>query len=171
MTAKTLVRYVIAFLNRKGDQVSNKKIQKLLYYIEAWHLVHFSSPLIDEEFEAWVYGPVIPSVYRDLKKYGYDNLSLASKTTGKSMDDEELETEINNFPKESGLNTDQVSLINDVLLKYGNLSSQQLEFLTHSEDPWKVARGDIPPNVNSSSIIDKNQMVAFYSKMIDGQKS
>lgn len=170
MTAKTLMKYIVAYLNKKGDPVSNKKIQKLLYYIEAWHLVHFSNPLIDEEFEAWVYGPVLPSVYKNLKQFGFNNVVLASPS-GNQMTEDELDTVIGEFAHNNDLSADQVSLIDDVLMKYGNLSSQQLELLTHSEIPWKAARGDTPPHVGSTAVIDKKLMADFYRNILDGKKS
>ena len=45
-----------------GELVSNLKLQKLLYYVQGFHLAVFGEPLFEEEIEAWMYGPVVPSV-------------------------------------------------------------------------------------------------------------
>ena len=44
------------------DLMSNMKLQKMLYYQQGFHLAYFGTPLFDEEIEAWMYGPVVPSV-------------------------------------------------------------------------------------------------------------
>lgn len=54
-------------------QVDNLKLQKLLYYSQAVHLVmHDGKPLFDESIEAWAYGPVVRSVYNRYKRNGFD---------------------------------------------------------------------------------------------------
>ena len=61
MKASDIAHIVTYYVNQKGDTISPKKLQKLLFYVEAWNLVHLKIPLIEEDFEAWVHGPVLPS--------------------------------------------------------------------------------------------------------------
>jgi len=73
----TALGYIITdYVNSKGSTVSPKKLQKLVYYTDAWHLVHFKSELINENFEAWVHGPVVPELYQDLKQFGYNDIKV-----------------------------------------------------------------------------------------------
>jgi uncharacterized phage-associated protein len=53
-----------------GDLISNMKLQKLLYYQQGFHLAYFGKPLFEEDIEAWMYGPVVPSVYSHFKTEG-----------------------------------------------------------------------------------------------------
>jgi uncharacterized phage-associated protein len=69
---------VTHFVNQRGDTVSHKKLQKLLYYVEAWNLVHLDSPLLDEDFEAWVHGPVVPELYHVLKEFGFNDIKVVN---------------------------------------------------------------------------------------------
>ena len=56
--------------NESGDLMSNMKLQKMLYYQQGFHLAYFGTPLFDEDIEAWMYGPVVPSVYSHYKNCG-----------------------------------------------------------------------------------------------------
>lgn len=53
-----------------GEPLSNMKLQKLLYYEQGYHLAYFDAPLFPDNFEAWLYGPVVPRVYDMFKSYG-----------------------------------------------------------------------------------------------------
>src|SRR5688572_8488221 len=59
---------------RAGDSISHLKLQKLLYYAQAWALVLLDQPLFAENFQAWVHGPVLPSVYRKYQGSSYEPL-------------------------------------------------------------------------------------------------
>lgn len=60
MNAIVLSKYVIAYSNNVGDLITNKRLQKLLYYVKAWGLVYFEDGIVNDDFEAWVHGPVVP---------------------------------------------------------------------------------------------------------------
>jgi uncharacterized phage-associated protein len=163
MTAYDLAHIVTHYVNQKGDSVSHKKLQKLLYYVEAWHLVHMGGPILDEEFEAWVHGPVIPSLYQSLKQYGFNDLNVIHDVEGGNID-----KLIDDIIKNNDLSEDQQDLIEQVLDKYGIKTSFALEMMTHQEAPWVEARGGIPPHQNCNTIISKERMKQFYSSLIDG---
>ncbi|MBU1018901.1 MAG: type II toxin-antitoxin system antitoxin SocA domain-containing protein [Patescibacteria group bacterium] len=102
-----------------GDcyDISKLKLQKLLYYVQLEHLGRFSSPIIENKFQAWEYGPVYPAVYRKFKK-----LSIIS-------------------PEDCGgdassLSKKQKTLIRNVAEKYARYSAWQLKEMTHAEIPW-----------------------------------
>jgi uncharacterized phage-associated protein len=158
MKAIEISRYVIAKFDNVGDLITNKKLQKLLYYIEAWSLVHLDS-IIDEEFEAWVHGPVIRNVYQEYKKHGYAPIVM---DYGKS----DSSKFIKKFIKESKIDENHIELIDSVLEKYGVLSSMELELLSHSEKPWIDARGKCSPVDHCSKNINKDLMKSFYSSLI-----
>jgi len=71
MKALTLSTYLIAKSNLAGDGLTNKKLQKLLYYVKAWGLVYFEDGIIDDDFQAWVHGPVCSEVYNAYKSYKF----------------------------------------------------------------------------------------------------
>jgi uncharacterized phage-associated protein len=134
----------------KGDTISPLKLQKLLYYCQAWHLVHFRKPLFDEDFQAWVHGPVLVSQFHRFMKFpvwGAINIG---------------ESEIR-VPK---LNPQEEELLNEVFNEYGEHSGSYLEDLTHSEKPWIEARGSLAPTERSTAIISKTSMQQFYTEQL-----
>ena len=80
MKALNIAKYVIAKCDNVGDLITNKKLQKILYYIKAWGVSYFpEGGVIDEDFEAWVHGPVCPPVYQEFKSFGYQPVSIDYK--------------------------------------------------------------------------------------------
>lgn len=159
MEAVKLSKYIISKFDETGDLLTNKKLQKLLYYIESWSLVYLDS-IIDEDFEAWIHGPVIPNVYHEYKKFTYSPILLVyDKKIDASKFISQFEIENKNFKK-------HFELIDNVLNKYGVLSSRELEFLSHSENPWIQARGKSKILDNCSTIISKDSMQNYYKSLI-----
>ena len=163
MKAIEVAGIVTTYFDFNGDLVTNKKLQKLLYYIEAWSLV-YSDSVIDEDFEAWVHGPVVVDVYQEYKRFGYSPIKNEYKE-GMSAS-----TQLKQLLGHTDLSQDQRDLIFAVLNKYGSLSSFELETLSHSEKPWQEARKGLGPFDPCSVIIEKKVMKEFYSSIIDGQK-
>lgn len=160
MTALDLSTYIIAKYDNVGDLVTNKKLQKILYYIKAWGLVYFKDGVIDDDFEAWIHGPVCPSVYQEYKVFGYNPININYEGLSSSQF-------INNFKQKHGkteIDMDKLSMIDAVFNKYGKLSSLQLELLTHSESPWINAREGLSPIETGKQKIDEETMRAFYGR-------
>lgn len=68
-----------AFLDlaqKEGRSLSNMQLQKLVFFAHGIHLAAYNGePLIDDEIRAWDFGPVIPSLYERLRKYGRGEVS------------------------------------------------------------------------------------------------
>lgn len=118
------------------------KMQKLVYYSQAWHLAREGEPLFSEPIEAWVNGPVV----RELYDAHRGQFSLSRWPLGDSH----------------SLSAAQRALVDEVLETYGGRSAAWLSQLTHSEDPWQQARGELPDNARSSAIVDLDAMRRFY---------
>lgn len=159
MKAWDLGHIITHFVNQKGDTVSHKKLQKLLYYVDAWHLVNFGKPIVDEDFQAWVHGPVIPELYQKLKGFGFNNLKVVNDEY------ETVDEEIEAIIKNNNLTSDQIEFIYSVLNKYGGLTSFNLELLSHSEAPWIEARNGYEPHQTCNVVIPKKRMYEYYSTM------
>lgn len=160
MNASELSKYIIAKYDNVGDLVTNKKLQKILYYIKAWGLVYFEDGVIDDDFEAWIHGPVCPSVYKEYKMFGYNSIKIDYKGMSSSQF-------INNFKQQYGKKEEdknKIDMIDAVFNKYGKLSSLQLELLTHSEEPWIDAREGLSPIETGNKKINEEIMRKFYGK-------
>jgi len=101
--------------------VTNMRLQKLLYYAQAWSLALTGEPLFGEDIEAWEHGPVVRSVYTRFKKHGSHRLP----------------TELVRMPQ---LTPAQRSILDAVWASYGDVSAARLRAMAHRERPWKEAR-------------------------------
>ena len=146
--------YFIALSNETGSLISNLKLQKLVYYAQAWYLANYKEELIKEDFQAWVHGPVIPTLYSEYKKFGWQPILRTD------LDDKSLIEIKSNLPTKTNL------LLDLIVDGYFGLSAFELERLTHSEDPWVQTRGAIPEDAPSDSIIDKNLIRDYYTRFI-----
>lgn len=162
MKAEYLSKYIIAYLNNKGYDVTNSMLQRLLYYIEAWGQVYFDG-IIDDDFEAWGSGPLI---YNIMKKYN----SFGVKPIDQKYEKEETAFSfIKKFRDEFGkdkISKDKIEMIEVVLRRYGVNSPLALEMLSQSQEPWKEARKGCGPLDECRNIISKEKMKTYYSSLI-----
>jgi uncharacterized phage-associated protein len=145
LSAQDVASYFINFCHNHGDYITNLKLQKLLYYAQAWYLALYNKPLFGEEIQAWVHGPVIPSVYSSYKKHSY-----------KPIDEN---------PSIS-LPSDISKHLEEVMEVYGGCSAFDLERMTHQSEPWIKARGGIPIDQSSNDIISQKDMKNYYARMV-----
>jgi uncharacterized phage-associated protein len=146
-----LAYYIIN--SKKYPNLSHLKLQKLLYYIQSWHLVFFDKKLFDDDFQAWVHGPVSRKIYDAFKD--------------ESILHNELNTDFSkNANIESMLTDEQIELINDVLDEYGDKTPYHLECLTHEEKPWKEARGSCSLSQRCTNTISEDIIKEYYTTLI-----
>lgn len=150
MTWQEVARYFIAVANTTGDWMTNLRLQKLVYYAQAWHLAIFERPLFAGTFEAWIHGPVLPELYREYRQYGSmpidaPDLDEAWLTRFRQAHDPEV-----------------VEFLDQVVDSYMGFTAYELERMTHQEDPWRVARGTLAPDAPSSNPIREDLMAQYY---------
>ena len=136
-----------------GDNITALKLQKLCYYAQAWHLVFTGGPLFEGDFEAWEHGPVSRALWR---KYS-DNRWRPIEPTDDLLA----------FEPTDVFDSDELHTLNEVWEAYGYYSARYLEDLTHQEDPWREARGDLPPDAPSSALIPQGHMMLFYRRFTE----
>lgn len=112
------------------DEISNLKLQKLLYYAQSAFLAIKNEVLFNDKIEAWRHGPVVPRVYDEYKKYGASGIKEYNLDVVKCIENDDETRDI---------------LIN-VYDLFGEYSAWGLRNLTHSEEPWKTT---VPNNVIS----------------------
>lgn len=127
------------------SQLSNLKLQKLLYYVQGFHAVLLKRPAFDDRIEAWMHGPVIPSVYHEFKAYGNGQIPPAMPLEAVDIDEETAE------------------LVDEVFNVYAQHSAWHLRNLTHDEDPW-IKRFD---SEAGSSEIQLEDLEAFFPSLLE----
>jgi len=144
--AQAVADYFLWMAKESGDLLTNKKLQKLLYYAQGWYLAIHDEPLFDDDFQAWIHGPVQRGVWDRFREHGWNPLPSPV----------EIEPEID--PKVK-------SHLEELMVAYGGISAFELVQMTHSERPWLEARGSLPFDTPSSAMISKETMRAFFKGM------
>lgn len=150
-----IVDYIIDRFERGGkNDLTMLKLQKLLYYAQAYYLANYNKPLFDEEFQAWVHGPVNREIFDRFK----ETHSLYSITTCKDLRmgfDEEV------------LAKDDREYIDDFLNSFGHLSGADLEVMSHNDAPWIKARNGLKPLEECENVIPKDEMLIYYANFLE----
>src|SRR5712691_6673433 len=119
-----------AVIERLGE-MTTMKLQKLVYYCQAWHLARHKSPMFHEEIQAWKDGPVV----RALFEVHRGRLTVSAWERGNP----------------ANLSSDELQTVDWVAETYGHLSPEYLSRVTHADSPWNMARSEInaqaPANV------------------------
>lgn len=136
---------VAAYILDKTGPITHMKLQKLVYYSQAWALVWDEEPLLSEPIEAWVNGPVVRKLYARLRQV----FRVSRKDLGAGSPD--------------SLTNEQRETVDAILSLYGDRSSQWLSDLTHLEIPWQEAREGLAPGDRSCQEITHAAMADYYS--------
>lgn len=136
---------VAAYILEKMGSMTTMKLQKLVYYSQAWSLVWDEKPLFVEDIEAWANGPVV----RELFDYHRGRYEISEMPLGNPR----------------LLNQVQRETVDAVLGYYGDKSAQWLIELTHMEDPWIQARNGLPPLERGDRIISLDTIADYYSSL------
>ena len=131
---------VADYLLKQHGPMTAMKLQKLVYYSQAWSIVWDDEAIFEEEIEAWKDGPVVRRLW-DAHRGQYRVESIAGGEADR-------------------LSPKQKESVDAVLKFYGDKSAQWLSDLTHLESPWKTAW-----NVGQSSVISKAALGEYYSSI------
>lgn len=140
---------VVKFILSKIDRTTAMKLQKLVYYCQAWSLAWDGERLFKERIEAWSNGPVVRELYRWHRgRYEITGIDRGDITK---------------------LNESQKKTISAVLDYYGNRPPQWLSDLTHMEEPWREAREGLPDGVRGCREISLASMEEYYSSLTEDE--
>lgn len=128
------------------ENITNLKLQKLLYYSQGFHLAINHEPLFNEEIQAWVHGPVIPEIYNEFKNYSYREIT---------------QRYVNN---EIDLSQKEMKLLDDVWEIFKSYTGKDLEEMTHKEAPWLTARDGLNSLDYCSKEISQDAIREYFSK-------
>lgn len=151
-TVHQVTDHIIIKLAEAKLSLSPLKLQKLLYYVQAWSLAVRREKVFPNKFQAWIHGPVCREVFDRFKDTHmlYDNISPANDMRESA----------------AALSEDTRAHVDEVLAAYGELTGIQLENMTHDELPWQKAREGYAPAARCEVEIDEDLMASYYAKML-----
>ena len=119
--ALTIAKWFVAWAEANEAELSNLKLQKLLYYAQGYHLALRNVALFMEPIQAKPLGPVVEKVYQAFKQHGSGDLSLPKED---EFDWPDVDEETTQF-------------LIQIWDKLGSLAAWRLRDMVHSEAPWK----------------------------------
>lgn len=142
VTAVDVAKYIM----EGSGRMTTMKLQKLVYYCQAWSLVRTGLPIFEDPIEAWAAGPVVRELYKAHRgRYFVDSSDIAGDVT--KLAEAERKT------------------VDKVVAFYGRYEASQLSDLTHSERPWLAAREGLSPTERGDRVIDPEVMFDFYTSL------
>jgi uncharacterized phage-associated protein len=146
--AENIAKYLIylasqAFVgdNKEREGITNLKLQKILYFAQAYYLSKVGKPLFIDNIEAWAYGPVVPNVYIKFRSNKSNAIIFEKDNSSISDDDKEI--------------------LKKVWRTFGGYSASKLVDITHAHAPWKEA------NKTTNQIISHKAIKEYYSSLLN----
>lgn len=136
---------VAAFILDKEKSLSTMKLQKLVFYSQAYHLVTVGQPLFAEPIEAWANGPVVRALFNRHRR----EFVISAGFFG------------NHDPSVRLKEAEQESILHTIKV-LGAKSGAELSALTHQEEPWRTARGNLDPTQPSQEVITLASIRRYY---------
>lgn len=138
-SALDIAKYIIGYEHSKERSITNLRLQKLLYFVQAKALCDNKSSCFFEDMEAWDFGPVVPNVYYAYKIFGAMDI---------------IERSVVDIEKKL-----KEKVINPMLEQCADYPTFQLVEITHEQDPWKNAR-----EKGQHAVITKESIKDYFSK-------
>ncbi|WP_373325600.1 Panacea domain-containing protein [Sporomusa paucivorans] len=145
-----IVAFFLALAQDVGESITHMKLQKLLYYSQAWHIAMYGESLFDNKIEAWKLGPVCPEVYKEYKQFGSSSIPFPG-------DCPEMEGCLPIVEKR--LDIGLVTFLRKIADDYMSYSAYELSSMTHNEQPW------IDANIRQEEITF-DAMRAYYGELV-----
>ena len=124
-SAISVANYIIEYEHSKNRMISNLKLQKLLYFVQARFFIEYEQPCFDDRIEAWSFGPVVVNVYHAYKIYG-------------SLDITKLKGCLPN-----NISSEHQIIINEELESYSCTPVYEMVNITHHQTPWVQAKRNL----------------------------
>lgn len=152
MSSSDIAKYFLMRASLDGDLITPLKMQKLVYLAYAKTLAKNNKKLFEEKIEAWPMGPVVPSLYNELKRYGSSPIPESYIGTRKDFKNVE-----NKF------SPDLKATVDEVYENYIGKSAFELVTLVHEDLAWKKARAGLKPEQPSNNTISDKDILAAYT--------
>ena len=138
----------VKYLLLETSEITPLALQKLLYFAQGFNKAFENTFMFEEDCEAWAHGPVYRDVYHKYKEFGYNPI-------------EENHLSYQNI----NLTGDEKELLNHIILYFGCYSGKILENMTHSEEPWRIARRGLLDGERSERVIEKYDIEEYFKNV------
>lgn len=142
--AADIANFLVFLMSGTCEDLTNMKLNKLLYYAQGHYLQKYDRPLFEDKIEAWTHGPVVKEVYRAYKRYSDQCISTYDPARIDLIDD------------------DVKSYLVDIAREYGRYTASTLRNMTHRpKTPWSMVEegGEITPQMMREYFLKKEKEI------------
>ena len=158
---KAIANYFLDKAEAEGKQLTPLQVIKLVFIAHGWHLGLTGNGLVTEAPQAWRYGPVFPSLYKEFRVFGNEPITRPAKSVA--------DYSFTQRPVEPPSHTRDAKLcrfLDQVWDQYGAFSGTQLSTLTHQRDtPWEITWNELNAKDNKEVEIPEFLMKDYYAKL------
>ncbi len=152
-----------------GEQLSAMKLQKLAYVAHGWYLALTDKPLVHDAVEAWQWGPVFRSLYREFQEFGSQNITRrATAFDGATLVDKEISIQDYDDPDPESMN----QFLESAWRVYGNYSAGELSNITHqSGTPWQQMFEGMGNQIKPYTVIPNEMIASHYKELLNERET
>ena len=143
----------VKYLLLQTSEITPLALQKLLYFAQGFNKAFTDVFMFQEDCEAWAHGPVYREVYEKYREYGYNPIVEDHLSYG-----------------DFSLTEDEKELLDHIVLHFGCYSGKILENMTHSEEPWRIARRGLVDGEISERVIEKQDITEYFKNVKEKYK-
>lgn len=145
---KDVARLLILLAQESGGEpMTQLRLQKMLYFVQGWHLARHDEPMFTEAIQAWVLGPVSIEVRSEYLEYGNSEITIPESES------EQVQT--------AGFTDNEIATIIDVFSEYNRYATSTLVDKTHWSLPWKQHYNKFTKN----NVIPEEDMKEYFKKL------
>ncbi|AFI05164.1 Panacea domain-containing protein [Helicobacter cetorum] len=146
-SSKAIANEFISLAKYENKQLTQMHIHKLIYFAHAISLVLHKQALVQEEFRAWPFGPVLVDLYREFKDFGKNPIDRYAKGSKGMVEPSDSET---------------LEIIKKVWEEFKEYEGWQLSQFTHvNNSPWKNNFEE-----GQSNTIPNEEIYEFYKDKV-----
>lgn len=148
-SAESVANAFLDLARRDEKSLTNMQLQKLVYIAHGYCLAKLRQPLFHNNIHAFEWGPVIPNLYKTLKRFGGGEVK------------DYIATDESPIAKDSA----EMEIIKEVWTEYGDFSGLELSKLTHRKGtPWSETWRKNPFGVISDELIAEYYRRDLYER-------
>jgi uncharacterized phage-associated protein len=164
---RAIANWFLDRADQDGAEMTAMKLQKLAYVSHGWSLA-YDTPLVHDAVEAWQWGPVFRSLYREFRDFGSEPITnRATAFDGGTLEDRELSIHdygppLNPEPAATG------KFLEGVWDRYSGYTAAQLSDITHRPGtPWRMVVDKMGGKIQPFTVIPNDLIAEHYKKLLD----
>lgn len=164
-SAKAIANYFLAKAREANRELTPMKLQKLVYFAQGWHLAVRNRPLIDEQVEAWKFGPVVRTLYREFSEFGDRPIDREATRwiKGKGIPCIEVTPSLADRPEDAEFTAKFLDRVWDI---YGDYTAIQLSNLTHEPGtPWDATQRKYGGAIPLGTDIPQDEIRSYFRSL------